>query len=334
MTEETRLLGKDVLLGGQAVLEGVMMKGPTRIATAVRRLDRSVEVKVVSFTPLSSRMKVARIPVVRGAIGLVEMMSIGIQSLNYSAEVALHAPDALGSDQEHPRGEKSTHEALQVGVTVAISLAAAILIFFLAPLFVTSWLFPMQQSPLAFNVVAGSIRLGLFLGYLRLISWLPEIRRLFMYHGAEHKVVALYEAERELSSSGAERYSRFHPRCGTSFLLVVMIGSIVLYSLLDTMLAGWLGVLTLPVRLPAHLCALPLVAGVSYELIRFAATHRNNIIARWLIAPGLWLQRLTTREPEADQLEVAVIALRAALGGGSSSTMGEPALVQNCVISS
>ncbi|HEX9006975.1 MAG TPA: DUF1385 domain-containing protein, partial [Bacteroidota bacterium] len=189
-----------------------------------------------------------------------------------------------------------------------------IALFFVTPLVLTSWLFNVTQDPFLFNLTAGLIRLGIFLGYLTAIAQLKDVKRLFMYHGAEHKTVFAYEKERVLDAAAASRHSRFHPRCGTSFLLVVMLVAIVLFAMLDTVLVGVLGRITLPIRLVAHLLLLPVVGGASYEVIRFAARHAGTLWGRIAVAPGLWLQRITTSEPDGSQLEVAVAALCAALG--------------------
>ena len=306
-----------VLLGGQAVIEGVMMRGPGTIATAVRKADGSVLVRKESFTPMSSRNRLWRLPVFRGVGGLVEMMQLGISTLNWSAEVAMDEQGpasgeegTTGADHAKSRDKK---DVLRVGATVVVALAAAIALFFVTPLFLTSWLFTVNQDPLLFNLTAGLIRLCIFLGYLGAISRIKDVKRLFMYHGAEHKTVFAYEKEKTLDAQVASRHTRFHPRCGTSFLLVVMLVAIVAFALLDTLLIMGLGHITLPIRLVAHLLLLPLVGGSAYEVIRLAARHAETLPGRIAIAPGLWLQRITTSEPDLDQLEVAVTALRAAL---------------------
>ena len=232
------------------------------------------------------------------------MMVIGIRTLNYSAEVS------MGSSEEPRTGGDS----LRLGLTVAFSLLVGVAVFFAVPLVATSLFFDVAQQPLLFNLASGFIRILLLLGYLSAISFSKEIRRVFEYHGAEHKVVFAFEKGEDLTPEAAARQSRFHPRCGTSFLLIVMLSSVLLFSILDAVLLSLLGELTLPVRLLTHLPLIPVVGGVSYEFIRASAKKSETVLGAALIAPGLWLQRITTREPSIDQLEVAVTALRSALG--------------------
>ena len=294
-----------VPVGGQAVIEGVMMRAKGMVATAVRKADGEIVIQKAPFRSLAEKFPLLKLPLLRGAVGLVEMMVIGIRTLNYSAEVS------MGS--EKGKGDKGGG-SLMLGLTVAFSLLVGVAVFFALPLVATSLLFDVGQEPLLFNLTAGLIRILLLLGYLSAISFSKEIRRVFEYHGAEHKAVFAFEKGEELTPEAASRQSRFHPRCGTSFLLIVMLSSILLFSVLDAMLLSWLGELTLPVRLLTHLPLIPLVGGMSYEFIRASAKSSGTLIGRALIAPGLWLQRITTREPSIDQLEVAVAALRSALG--------------------
>lgn len=288
-----------------------MMRGPGVIATAVRRPTGEVEIQRQPFTGLASRNRFFALPLVRGTVGLFEMMMVGMRALNYSAIIAVGDRPTLPLEGSKP--ETSRKEMIQTGFTVAFSLLLAIAVFMVTPLVLTGTLFTLENNPMAFNLVAGIVRLGLFLGYLAAIAQLADVKRLFMYHGAEHKTVSAYEQERVLTVDAARRHSRFHPRCGTSFLLVVMIAAILVYSLLDTVLLQILGRLWLPERIGFHLLALPLVAGASYEVIRGAARHAGTRLGRMVIAPGLWLQRITTREPDDRQLAVAVAALHAAL---------------------
>jgi uncharacterized protein YqhQ len=307
-----------ILLGGQAVIEGVMMRGPKSVATAVRRADGEIVLHVESFVPLAQRSKLWSLPLFRGAGGLVEMLALGIRMLNFSAEIALaDSPGSKGNgDGGKAHASTATKDALRLGVTVIFSLALAGALFIVAPLYITTALLDATQSPFTFNLVAGGVRLLIFLGYLLFISQMKDVKRLFMYHGAEHKTVFAYERERLLTVDAALRQSRFHPRCGTSFLLVVMIAAIMVFSLTDTTMIMLTGSITLPVRLITHLMILPLVGGFSYEVIRFSAKHAGTLPGKIVIAPGLWLQRITTREPDREQIDVALVALRAALNAG------------------
>jgi uncharacterized protein YqhQ len=302
-------------VGGQAVLEGVMMRAPGMVATAVRKADGTIVVRKDPFVSLAERHPVFKLPVIRGAVGLVEMLVIGVRTLNYSGEVAMEDLESKKDGTPLPPApESSAREKVKLGLTVLVALVAGAALFFATPLFVATALFNVDQQPLLFNLVAGGIRMVIFLAYLLSISLLPDVRRLFQYHGAEHKAVFAYEKGEALDVASASRQIRFHPRCGTSFLLIVMLVSILLFSMLDAALILWLGPISLATRLLTHLPLLPLVGGVSYELIRVSARHSSTVIGRMIVAPGLWLQKITTKEPDESQLEVALTALRTALG--------------------
>jgi uncharacterized protein YqhQ len=306
--------GKSLLVGGQAVIEGVMMRVGGTVATAVRRTSGEIVVDKGVFASLADRFSVLKKPVLRGALGLIEMLVLGIRTLNYSAEVAFADLQGTHGNGDGAAGSSQKRwDQAKLAVTVVVSLLIGIVIFFLTPLVGATLLFDVEQEPLAFNIVAGLLRIGLLLAYLGLISWSKEIRRLFQYHGAEHKAVFAYERGEQLNVSSAARQSRFHPRCGTSFLLIVMFSAIILFSLLDALLIGSLGQIDLLTRIATHLPLIPLVGGLSYELIKISSRNSQTFIGRVLIAPGLWLQRITTREPDESQLEVALVALRAAL---------------------
>lgn len=303
-------------VGGQAVLEGVMMRAPGMVATAVRRANGEIVVKKEPQLTLSERYPIFKLPILRGAVGLIEMMVIGVRTLNFSAEVAMQdAGQSVGfNGNGRQEAASSMKDNLRLGVTVAFSLAVGVAVFFVTPLVVTTFFFDVEQEPLWFNLIAGGVRIGILLGYLVAISLLKDIRRLFEYHGAEHKAVFAFEKGEPLTVEAAARQSRFHPRCGTSFLLIVMFVAIVLFSLLDAALIQWLGDLNVLMRVATHLPLIPLVGGVSYEFIRASAKRSETAIGKLVVAPGLWLQQITTREPDASQLEVALVALRSALG--------------------
>jgi uncharacterized protein YqhQ len=304
-------------VGGQAVMEGVMMRGPGRIATAVRRADGTIAVKSDEFHSIAERHRWLKWPILRGAVGLIEMMVIGIQTLNYSAEIAMEDMEKEEGGGRGDRKEESKDakpSKVMLGLTVAFALLAGVAIFFATPLTVTTLFFSVDQDPFSFNMLAGGIRLGLLVGYLGLISRMKDVQRLFAYHGAEHKAVFTFELGQPLDVVSCQRQTRFHPRCGTSFLLIVVLSSIVLFGLLDAAVLAWLGKLSLPIRLATHLPLIPFVGGISYEFIRFSARHTDNGFGRIIVAPGLWLQRITTREPDASQIEIALVAIKAALG--------------------
>jgi uncharacterized protein YqhQ len=301
---------KPLAVGGQAVIEGVMMRAPGCIATAVRRKNGTIVVKKRHYVSLAEKYALFKLPILRGAVGLVEMMFIGIDTLNFSTEVAMH-------DLEQPQnGRKMKPPAsnLRLTITVLLSLVVGITIFFVTPLVVTTKLFDVEQNAFWFNIIAGVIRLGILVAYLFAISLMKDVRRLFEYHGAEHKAVFTFESQGELTADSAKLYTRFHPRCGTSFILIVMVTSMLLFSVLDAFVILWLGKISLPVRMLTHLPLIPLVGGAAYEFIRWSAKRSATPFGRLLVAPGLWLQRITTQEPDPSQLEVAIVALKCALG--------------------
>jgi uncharacterized protein YqhQ len=286
-----------IRVGGQAVIEGVMMRSPRSMAIAVRKPNGEIVVKRKGLTFFSEKALVAKIPLARGVVALISALVLGIQALNYSANQAL-------SEQEQEAGPWT------LSITFAVALCLGIVLFFLLPLFLTKWLrfaVPMvSESGIVFSLVDGLIRLIVFLAYLRAISFSKEIRRVFQYHGAEHKSIFAFEAGETLSVPRVKRYSHLHPRCGTSFLLVVMVVSIFVFALIPHHLPfGY--------KVASRVVFIPFIAGVSYELIRFADKKRGRRGMQVLIAPGLWLQKLTAREPSEDQLEVAIRALREVL---------------------
>jgi uncharacterized protein YqhQ len=307
---------KPLQVGGQAVIEGVMMRAPGRIATAVRRSGGEIVVKWKAYTSLAERYPFFRLPVIRGAVGLVEMMFLGIETLNFSAEVAMHDIEekeaASGNGKAAPKEKKPSR--WKIALTVVFSLTVGIAIFFLMPLWVATHFFPFDQQAFLFNIIAGAIRISLLLGYLGAISMMKDVKRLFRYHGAEHKAVFTFESGGDLTPDSAAGYTRFHPRCGTSFILIVMVTAVLLFAVLDTILIGLLGGLTLPVRMLTHIPFIPLVGGIAYEFIRWSAKRSTTPLGKALVAPGLWLQRITTKEPDAGMLEVAIVALTCALG--------------------
>jgi len=304
----------DKHVGGQAVIEGVMMRSPTRISTAVRKQSGEIVVKNDDFVSLTKRKKVLGWPVIRGVISLFEMLYIGIKSLNYSADIAM---EEIDKEKNEKKGKKSKEDkksqGFLMGLTMVLAFGLGILVFFFFPLFVSN-LLSLKRDALVFNLVAGIIRVLMFLLYVWGISLWGEFRRVFEYHGAEHKSVYAYEAGEIMTVDNVKKYSTKHPRCGTSFVLVVVIFAILFYSLSDTMyflLTGFPP--SLLKRVLIHLTLLPLVAGGSYELLKLSGKKKEKKITRLLIAPGLWLQRITTKEPSDSQLEVAIVALENAV---------------------
>lgn len=296
-------MAEEVLLGGQAVLEGVMMRAPGAFAVAVRKKGGEVVTFRREVVRLSDRYPALKVPILRGVVVLFQSLALGIQALNFSAEQAL--------EEEQPRREVKSSGSWAAFSTLLLALAFALGLFFYLPLLLTDGLarlLPALKSSVPYNLAEGAIRIVLFLGYILAISALSDMRRVFQYHGAEHKVVSTYEAGEPLTVEYARRHSTLHPRCGTSFLLFVMVISILTFSLVPVSAPFTL-------KLLARLLLLPLIAGLSFELLRASAKNRSRRIYAAVIAPGLWLQRLTTREPSDDQLHVAIEALRVAMGG-------------------
>ncbi len=293
-----------------------MMRAPGRVATAVRRSNGQIIVKKRDYTSLAERYAIFKLPILRGAVGLVEMLVLGIDTLNFSTEVAMQDLQAKERANGNGRAAKPSSQAsnLRLALTVVLALAVGITIFFVTPLVVTTRLFNVEQSAFWFNLIAGAIRIGILLLYLLVISMMKEVKRLFEYHGAEHKAVFTFEAMGELTIDSAAGYTRFHPRCGTSFILIVMVVSMLLFSVLDAAMILWLGKTTLALRMVTHLPLIPLVGGVAYEFIRWSAKRSTTPVGRILVAPGLWLQRITTKEPDRSQIDVALVALKCALG--------------------
>ena len=297
-------------IGGQAVLEGVMMRGPRNWAVAVRKPDGEIGQVAREIDPMMARHWTARLPVVRGVIALGESLSIGFRALAVSANYAA-AEEAEGDDEPAEIGRWALF------FSFAIALGFAVMLFKVSPALLAD-LLPISNGGW-FVLVEGVIRVTLFIGYLGVLSLIPSLRRVFQYHAAEHKAINAYEAGEELTPANVQRYSLIHPRCGTAFLLWVMVLSIFVYALFGRPEWYWLIV--------TRITFLPIIAGIAYELIRYAGKHSGNRVLMTLLAPGLWLQRLTTREPELDQLEVSIRALREVLDregrGGPADTRVE-----------
>jgi uncharacterized protein YqhQ len=299
---------KKLMVGGQAVIEGVMMRSPEMVAVACRRTDGSIVVWRKPYRSLLSRFKVLALPLFRGTVVLIEALVLGIQALTYSGDVAMEDENAKQNGKAatgKPRpGQRTAMQKIWMGITLAFAFALGLGLFFYVPLLLTEWLG--ARSGFWFNLVDGIIRLVFFLGYLWLITMMKDIRRVFEYHGAEHKSIFNFEEKQELTPENASAFSRFHPRCGTSFLLIVMLVSILVFMALGR-----------PEDVGERLMRLafiPVIGGISYEFIRLSDKGYRNSFWRLFILPGLWLQRLTTKEPDHGQLEVAIVALKVALG--------------------
>ncbi len=291
-------------VGGQAVLEGVMMRTPSNWAVAVRKPDGEIaQVCRVISSPMAKR-RIYRLPVIRGVIALGESLAIGFRALAISANYAAQTEDDE-EDFELSRG--------QIIFAFALAIGFALMLFKVGPALVTSRLG--IDTTQWFVVVEGLIRVGVFILYLLVISLLPDLRRLFQYHAAEHKAINAYEAGEELTPERVDRFSLIHPRCGTAFLLWVMVIAIFVFAFFGQPAWYWL--------IASRIVMLPLIAGLAYELIRFAGQHQGNRIVMTLLAPGLWLQRLTTRTPTLDQIEVSIRALEEVLEREGGITKAE-----------
>jgi uncharacterized protein YqhQ len=302
-------------IGGQAVIEGVMMRSPERLATAVRKPDGEIVLKIQEYKSIIQRKKWLNIPLIRGAITLIEVMILGIIHLNFSADVAIEAEEAAKEgEKQNKTNEKKSSSMPRAIATVVFALGLGLALFFALPLWMTTHLFNIEKQALAFNLVAGSIRLAFFLVYIIAISFMEDVKRLFMYHGAEHKTVYTFENRKPLVVEEARKFTTLHPRCGTSFLVMVMLVSLLFFAFVDTLTLYFHGTINLWIRLGTHLPLVGLVGGISYEAIRLSARYAGNPLVKLLIAPGLALQRITTREPDDDMLEVAIVALKAARG--------------------
>jgi len=283
-------------IGGQAVLEGVMMRGPSSWAVAVRKPDGAIAQVCNTIDSPMAKRRIYRLPVVRGVIALGESLAIGFRALAISANYAAQEENEDGEVQmELTRG--------QLIFAFVIAIGFAVMLFKVTPALITDWL-PIHRTS-AFVVVEGAIRVTLFILYLSVISLLPDLRRVFQYHAAEHKAINAYEAGEELTPETVQRFSLIHPRCGTAFLLWVMVIAIFVFAFFGRPAWYWL--------IATRILLLPVIAGLAYELIRFAGKHSGNRVLLTLLAPGLWLQRLTTRQPTLDQIEVSIRALREVL---------------------
>jgi uncharacterized protein YqhQ len=282
-----------ITYGGQAVLEGVMMRSPSSWAVAVRTPEGDITEVVREIESPMQRRKIWRLPVVRGVIALGESLAIGFRALAISANVASQERDEDGEIQTQiSRG--------QIIFSFALAIGFALMLFKVGPALLTNWL-PIDSTGL-FVVVEGVIRVAVFIAYILVISLLPDLRRVFQYHGAEHKTINALEAGVELTPANVQRFSLIHPRCGTAFLLWVMVIAIFVFAFVGRPEWYWL--------VTSRIVLLPVIAGLAYEVIRYAGMHQSNRVLMTLLAPGLWLQRLTTREPTDDQVEVSILALQ------------------------
>ena len=292
--------GEETLVGGQAVMEGVMMRAPHSYCVAVRRPDGAIVTEESPLPRVSEKYRIFKLPIFRGVGTLGQAMSLGMKALRFSANAAL-------SEEEQNEAKPVEVSSWMMTANVIFSLAFFVFLYKFVPLYLTTLLervFPVLHGRIAFNATDGLIRMAIFVGFLYIISRWKDIHRVFQYHGAEHKVVFNFESGKPVNVENAQRFTTLHPRCGTSFLLVVMLISMVVYTLLP--LDGFAA------KFAARIVLLPVIAGLSYELIRYAAKRQRSLMA-WLTAPGLWLQKITTQPPSDDQTAVAIRALDGAM---------------------
>jgi uncharacterized protein YqhQ len=297
---------RDAPIGGQAVLEGVMMRGVSTWAVAVRNPEGQVELTSEPLVPWAKRHRLWRVPVIRGVVALGESLKIGFRALAISANAQM---------EEDEDGQKEEIEGWLWGLTIAFSMVLAVGLFFVVPVGLTSLFKDQLGNAFFFWLVEGVLRTAIFIAYIVAISLLPDMRRVFEYHGAEHKTISCYEAEDELVPSRAKLYSRLHPRCGTSFLLIVMVLAIFVFAPIGLPAWYWL--------LASRILGIPLIAGLSYEVIKWAGKNRRKRWVRTVMWPGLMLQNLTTREPDEEQLAVAITALEKVLAEEKPTEVGE-----------
>lgn len=299
-------MAKKTSIGGQAVIEGVMMRGPYKTAVAVRKPDGEIDVSVEDLVPLSKRNKIFSLPIIRGAVSFVDSLVTGIKYLQYSAsffeDEEGYEEDKLEKFLKDKLGDKA--EGFVIGFSLMLSFLIAIGLFMLVPTYTASFLKRVTTNTVVINLFEGIIRLIIFILYIYFISKMKDIQRVFEYHGAEHKSIFCYEEGLELTPENAAKFKTLHPRCGTNFLIIVMTISIVAFSFL-----GWPN---LVVRLLTRVLFLPLIAGISYEVIKFLG-RSDSTFSKVLAYPGLMMQKLTTRQPDESQLEVALAALKAVI---------------------
>ena len=293
-------------LGGQAVIEGVMMKGPDSYSVAVRKPDKKIEVKLHKYESFGDRHKFAKLPFIRGVVSFVESLVVGMKTLSYSSSFYDEDEVETKADRLFKDIFKEKAESVILGFTILLSVVIAVALFMLLPAAIAEILGKWISSHVLVAVIEGIIRLLIFLIYVVLISQMEDIKRVFMYHGAEHKTINCYESGDDLTPENVAKHSRYHKRCGTSFLFIVMIVSIFVFMFI-TAKQMWL-------RFLLRLVLIPVVAGISYEFIRLAGRSENPVVNA-LSKPDLWVQKLTTKEPEEEMIQVAIISVEAVLYG-------------------
>ena len=309
-------------IGGQAIIEGVMMKGPDKLAMAVRKPDGEI---IIEKRDVKKKNLFFKIPIIRGVFAFVDSLVTGVEAIMFSAQFYDEDGNPLEDkkdvekekktkketkkDSKKKKDKKKDEGTLTTGMmyfSVVLSVILSVLLFIALPNFIAGLVVDKESGIVLYNAIESTVKILIFVGYIVLVSQMKDIQRVFQYHGAEHKSIFCYENGEELTVENIKKYTRFHPRCGTSFLLFVMIVSIIVFSLIGRFDSKLLNVLI-------RIALMPIIAGLSYEIIRFAGRNVDNKWVSWLSKPGLWLQRLTTREPDASQIEVAIASLKAVI---------------------
>jgi uncharacterized protein YqhQ len=297
-----------ILVGGQAVIEGVMMRVPGAYATAVRDPEGKIHIQKKEFESITERSNIWNKPILRGMASLFESMKMGMATLQYSVDIAMPEEDEQSKIAEF--------------FSTAFAIGLAVTLFMIAPMWITTKLMNIEKEALWFNLASGSFRIAFFVVYLLAISLLKDVKRLFQYHGAEHRVIYNFESGKDVTIENAQSFPTQHPRCGTSFLFIVLLSAILVFAVVDTFVIYILGTISLPLRLLFHLPMIPFVSGIGYELIKLSAKS-NSIFFSILKKPGLWLQNITTKHPEDDMVEVSITALQEAFGDKYEEMLGK-----------
>lgn len=308
---------KKISIGGQAVIEGVVMRSTTAIATAVRRKDKTIEVKKDLFTSIVKKNRLLNLPIIRGFLSLVEVLIIGMKTLNFSAsraelDMAKAEKTAENGEEKKKKIKSKGREQFETFITFFIAFVIAFGIFTYLP-YQAAYLLNLERGSFVFNIFSGVVRIIFFVAYVKGISLLKDIKRVFEYHGAEHKAVHAFENKVQMTPEAVNSYTTIHPRCGTSFIFIVLLISILFFSVIDFFVAKRFGVPHILVRIGYHLLMLPVIAGISYEALKISEKYLNNPLVKIITLPGMLLQKITTQPPDNEQLEVAIIALCSAL---------------------
>jgi uncharacterized protein YqhQ len=293
------LMKPSILVGGQAVIEGVMMRVPGSYATAVRDPNGNIHIQKKEFTSITETSVFWKKPIFRGMASLYESMKMGMKTLNFSVDIAM--------PEEEPQSKIGEFFSTLFAIGLALTL------FIVAPMWLTTTFMDIEREALWFNLVSGGFRITFFIIYLLIISLLKDVKRLFQYHGAEHRVVYNFESGKDVNIENSQSFPTQHPRCGTSFLFIVLLSAIIVFALVDTIAISVLGTISLPLRLLFHLPLIPIVSGIGYELIKLSS-RMDSLFFTLLKKPGLWLQNITTKNPDDEMVEVSITALKEAFG--------------------